>query len=239
MPTVNTMLILAVDASETTAAVGLSDSETLLGEYTINAGLTHSETLLPMIESLLTNAHRKYEEIELFAASVGPGSFTGVRICAATVKGLAFGRERPCLPLSSLEVLAYNYTGIDGIICPVMDARRGQLYNALFRSENGTLTRLCPDRTLTAEELTEEINASEYSIPVYPCGSGCGITKAADRTGALMSPPPLLRQQNGYAACLCAYRNYTLSTEIVRSDKTLSPVYLRPSQAEREKFGIK
>ena len=168
------MKILALDSTAIVASVALCEDEKLLGEYTIANGNTHSETLLPMVESLLGHFEMTTADIDLFAASAGPGSFTGVRIGAATVKGLAFATEKPCLGVSTLEALAYNLIGMDGLICPVMNARRQQVYTALFRAKDGKLERLMPDSALAITALDELLTA--YNEPVMLCGDGYDVT---------------------------------------------------------------
>ena len=147
------MKILAIDSTAIVASVAICDDEKLAALYTVNNGNTHSETLLPMVESALAQSKLTVDDIGLFAVSAGPGSFTGVRIGAATIKGLAFGRDIPCVGVSTLEALAYNLKGSSGIICPVMNARRNQVYNALFRFEGEKLVRLCPDRAIAVKDL--------------------------------------------------------------------------------------
>ncbi len=117
------MKILAIDTTAVAASVALCEDSELLGEYTVRNGNTHSQTILPMVESLLSFFELSVDDIDLFSASAGPGSFTGVRIGAATVKGLAFGTNKPCIGVSTLEALAYNLIGQNGLICPVMHAR--------------------------------------------------------------------------------------------------------------------
>ena len=149
------MKILALDSTAIAASVALCEDGELLGEYTVRNGNTHSQTLLPMVESLLAFFECTADDIDLFAASAGPGSFTGVRIGAATLKGLAFGTNKPCIGVSTLESLAYNLIGQNGLICPVMNARRKQVYTALFRAKNGQMERLMPDSALAITELDE------------------------------------------------------------------------------------
>ena len=151
------MILLALDSTENTATVALTRDRELLGQATLRAGLTHSETLLPLLETLRQGARLTYDDIDAFVTSAGPGSFTGVRIGAATVKGLAFAQNKPCLGVSACEALAYNLIGFDGLAVAVMDARRGQLYNAVFAVENGVLHRLTPDRVIAADALAEAV----------------------------------------------------------------------------------
>ena len=126
------MLILALDSTAQVGSVALCEDEKLIAEYTLNTGHTHSETLLPMVESVLKISGYTVDDVELFVCTAGPGSFTGVRIGAATVKGIAFGKDKPCIGVSTLEALALNGVALDGILCPCMNARRQQVYNALF-----------------------------------------------------------------------------------------------------------
>ena len=134
------MKILSVDSSAQIATVALLEDGALLAEYSLNNGNTHSETLLPMVETILRDYRVSVSDIDLFACSSGPGSFTGVRIGAATVKGLAFAQNKPCIGVSTLEAIAENLSVCRGLICPVMNARRSQVYTALFRSDGKTLT---------------------------------------------------------------------------------------------------
>lgn len=228
------MIILAIDSAETTAAAAVSEDRRLIAQMSVNTGLSHSETILPMIDILLRSARVSYDKIDAFACSVGPGSFTGVRIGVSTIKGLAFGREKPCVELSALEVLAYNFEHIDGIICPCMDARRSQLYNAIFESKNGKITRLTEDRIISASELSDKLK--KYEDPaIYCCGGGYEIIRnAAKDNPNLKETPEILKYQNGTSAAICAY-DKLISGQSIKTDSSISPVYLRPSQAERTK----
>lgn len=225
------MLILALDSTAVAASVALCDGEKLLANYTINLGNTHSETLLPMVEAVLRAANLTADDIDLFAASAGPGSFTGVRIGAATVKGLAFGKDKPCIGVSTLEALAYNLIGFEGIACPVMNARRSQVYTATFRVGGGTLTRLTHDRAISIAELEDELLATD--CPVYLSGDGYAITRDGFTRLVTKDTPAVLIPQNGYSVAMCALRQY--EGGVRTTDIELSPVYLRLSQAERER----
>ena len=229
------MKILALDSTALTATVALCEDEHLIGLYTLNSGSTQSETLLPMVESLMHMIKWDIPDIDLFACAKGPGSFTGVRIGAATIKGLAFGSDKPCLGISTLEALAHQLVGLgngaEAIFCPVMNARRGQVYNALFRVCDGKLTRLCEDRALSITELEEEL--VNHSLPIYLTGDGYDITK---RSMSRLSPeetPELLRYQNAYSVAMVALDTYR--SGVRTTDAELSPSYLRLPQAERER----
>ena len=229
------MKILALDSTALTATVALCEDTRLIGLYTLNSGSTQSETLLPMVESLMKLMGWEIKDIDLFACSRGPGSFTGVRIGAATIKGLAFGTGKPCIGVSTLEALAHTMIGLgvngDSIFCPVMNARRGQVYNALFRLSEGKLIRLCEDRALAITELQQELAA--YSEPIYLNGDGYDITLANLQHPALASTPELLRYQNAYSVAMVALAEYQNGTNT--TDAELSPSYLRLPQAERER----
>ena len=225
------MKILALDSTALVASVALCEDDERLGEITINNGNTHSETLLPMVEFLLKRFDLTPDEIDLFAVSGGPGSFTGVRIGAATVKGLAFGTDKPCVGVSTLEALAYRLRGFDGLICPVMNARRKQVYTALFRATNGQLERLMPDSAIAISELDQRL--SEYEEPVRLVGDGYEITEAL-LTRPILPTPCELRQQSAYAVAQVARKMHESGES--GSDLELSPTYLRLSQAERERL---
>ena len=227
------MKILALDSTAEVASVSVCDDETPLAIFTVKNGNTHSQTLLPMVESALRHSCLSADDVELFAASEGPGSFTGVRIGAATLKGLAFGRSKPCIGVSTLEALAYNLIGFEGIICPVMNARRAQVYNALFRSNGTTLERLCPDRALSISELEAEL-LKMCEKKIYLVGDGYGVTKDGFSSLAITPTPVPLRLQNAYSVAQCALAAFKRGE--AKSDSEISATYLRLSQAERERL---
>ena len=226
------MKILALDSSTTVASVALCEDETLLAEYTLNNGNTHSETLLPMIEAMLAHFGTTVDEIDLFAASTGPGSFTGVRIGTATLKGLAFAKDTPCIGVSTLEALAENAVALGGLVCPVMNARRSQVYTALFRSDGVRLERLMPDSAMSIEELDGIL--SEYGENVAFCGDGYDITVDALKKTKYVHVPEIMRHQCAYSVAVAALRAYERGEAV--SDEALAVTYLRPSQAERERM---
>ena len=169
--------------------------------------------------------------MDLFAVSVGPGSFTGIRIGAATVKGLAFGSGKCCLGVSSLEALAYGLRGQDGLICPVLNARRRQVYTALFRSDGGRITRLTDDEVCPVDGLDERL--AGYAEPVLFVGDASRLATDVVTHAVGTVAAPLLRA----SAAAVAYAAEAAYARGARgSDATLSPVYLRPCQAERERL---
>ena len=228
------MLILALDSTAQVGSVALCQDETLIAEYTINTGNTHSETLLPMVESVLKIAGYTVDDVELFVCTAGPGSFTGVRIGASTIKGMAFGKGKPCVGVSTLEALALNGVALDGILCPSMNARRQQVYNALFDGNGASLSRLCEDRALAITELGEELMRKYPDRPVYLMGDGAKLVYDAlhEAIGSrLILLPERLVHQSGYNTAMAGLRLYRRG--VATTDAELSPVYLRPSQAER------
>ncbi len=226
------MLILALDSTATVASVALCRDAQPIASFTVKNGNTHSETLLPMVEAVLKSAGVSVADIDLFACSAGPGSFTGVRIGTATVKGLAFGQNKSCLGVSTLEALAENLVPFDGIICPVINARRGQVYNALFRYENGTLVRLCEDRALAVTQLAAEL--AERGLPFALCGDGVAEFRRLAPNSAPVSVSALLEDPSAVCVAKVALRR-ALAGES-GTDATLVPVYLRLPQAERERL---
>ena len=157
------MKILAVESSASAASAAVWEDGKLLCEAFTNVGLTHSQTLLPLVEQILSCAQISFSEIGCYAVAVGPGSFTGVRIGVSLVKGLAFSGKVPCVPVSTLEAMARLFTGQRANICCAMDAGCGQVYNALFEVNSGAVTRLCEDRAIAASQLGEELAADGRS----------------------------------------------------------------------------
>ena len=227
------MKILALDSSATVVTVALCEDGRLLAEYTVNNGNTHSETLLPMVESVLAHFSLSAADIDLFAASTGPGSFTGVRIGVSLLKGLCSGKGKPCVGVSTLEALAENLPYENALLCPVMDARRSQVYNALFVRKNGVLTRLTPDRQISLGELEQELKT--YSLPIFLCGDGYALAK--DKLSVpTQETAPLLIPQNAVSVAAVATRIYENAPDADYSEGKLQPIYLRASQAERERL---
>lgn len=228
------MLILAFDSTAKAASVAISDNDRILAEYTVDNGLTQSELLLPMAESLLSSLKLSFSDVDAYAAAVGPGSFTGVRIGASLVKGLAFGRNIPCIEVSTLEALAENLAPLPGLLVPCMDARRGQVYNAVFRIADTELCRQTPDRAISLDELADELK--DCREPIYLSGDGAFLAKRhLEACGIkIADTPPLLINQNAASVARVAYRKY-LRGEWT-SDEKFAPSYLRLPQAERERL---
>ena len=229
------MKILAFDSAAKVASVAVAEDGKILAQYNIDNGLTQSELLLPMAEDMLKSLGLSFSDIDAFAVSVGPGSFTGVRIGVSLVKGLAFGKNLPCIEVSCLEALAENISSLDGILLPCMDARRSQVYNAVFSSDGEHMTRLTEDRAISLAELAEEIK--KYSDRrIYISGDGYRLAREALCLSGL-SPertPELLINENAASVAKIAFRKYALGE--YKSDTEISPTYLRLPQAERERL---
>ena len=223
------MLTLAFESSAKAASVALVRDGSLVSQYSQCSGLTHSRTLLPMAEDLLKNAELTLKDVDLFAVAHGPGSFTGIRIGVSTVKGLAWACDKPCVGVSTLEAMAWHGLAAGGLICPVMDARRSQVYNALFRIQSGAPARLTPDRPISLEELAAQLRQQE-GIP-FLVGDGAGITaRFLEREGLpFRLAPENLLWQSAWGVAMAA-RDKTPG-----DSQSLLPVYLRLSQAERER----
>lgn len=229
------MKILALDSTTRTACAALCEDNCCLAKTTLDAKHTHSETLLPMIAHLCDLTHIPIAEIDAFAVTVGPGSFTGVRIGVATMKGLAFGQGKPCYAISALEALAQNAADLSGFLVPVLDARRSQVYGACFRSTgNGTVQRLTADDLLPIAVLISRL--ATFGEPIRLLGDAAdSVAQAAQAQGISLLPvPSLLRVTDAASVASCAYAKMQ-ACEAPLSDTALAPVYLRPSQAERER----
>lgn len=230
------MKILSFDSTAKVASVAVTEGERVLLQYSIDNGLTQSELLLPMAEAALKALRINFSDIGAYAVTVGPGSFTGVRIGVSLVKGLAFGRNVPCVPVSTLEALAENLRSLSGIIVPCMDARRSQVYTAIFSSDKDDITRLCEDSAISISDLGERLR--EYDgTPIYLVGDGYDIVyKALSDLGLknLSATPELLRLQN--AASIGRVAKRKLESGEFTTDEKLSPIYLRMPQAERERL---
>ena len=225
------MKILAFESSAKAASVALCEDEFLIAQSYQNSGLTHSSTLMPMAQDLLKNCGVALNEVDCLAVSIGPGSFTGLRIGISTVKGLAWGAEKPCVGVSTLEAMAWNLAHMDGIICCAMDARRKQVYNALFRAGNGVPERLTEDRAISMEDLArEQKNFAEQQIFVGDGAELCYNTYGSDYRLA----PPMLRYQNAWGVARAALDSARAGR--LCSGAELEANYLRLSQAERERL---
>lgn len=223
------MLILAIESSAKAASVALMEDGRLISQYSQCSGLTHSRTLLPMVENMLKNTECTVSDVELIAVAHGPGSFTGIRIGVSTVKGLAWAAEKPCVGVSTLGAMAWHGVSAGGIICPVMDARRSEVYNALFEIQNGEPVRLCPDRAISLSRLAEELSAMGAEPFLVGDGAKLSYDYLTEAGVKCRIAPQNLVYQSAWGVGMEALR-----CEPGTADELL-PVYLRLSQAERER----
>ena len=228
------MLILAFETSAKAASVALMDENRLLGESYQNTGMTHSQTLLVMAEDLLKQCGKTPKDITAVAVAEGPGSFTGVRIGVAAAKGFSWGSEIPCYGVSTLEAMAESLAVYSGYVCPVMDARRSQVYNALFRAGGGKLERIAEDRAISLAQLGEELEKLDGPIFLVGDGSELCHRTLAEKVSALVLPSEHRMHQRAVGVAVLAKRQAEAGS--APSGGELIPNYLRLSQAEREKL---
>lgn len=220
------MRILAVDTSAVCASVGVTEDGKILSESSINTGLTHSRTLMPMIDSTLRNGEIDLDSIDYLACSVGPGSFTGIRIGVAAIKGLADGLKKKCIPVSTLEALAYNLQGRCCTAVSVMDARCNQVYCGIFLVDGEEITRLTEDMALKIEELEKLLPDYENIVFV-----GDGARLCHEKLGYEIAPAGQLYQR-GSSVAFAAEKSFSEEKTVTAAE--LMPAYLRLPQAERE-----
>ena len=223
------MLILALESSAKAASVALMQDAELLAQYSQCSGLTHSRTLLPMVEDILKNTDKKLADVDFIAVAHGPGSFTGIRIGVSTVKGLAWASDKKCVGVSTLAAMAWHGAATGGLVCPVMDARRSQVYNALFEIKDGAPERLCRDRAIALSELAAELKG--YDREVLLVGDGARLSfhyLTAEGISCRIAPQNLV-YQSAWGVGMEALRIKPGTAD------DILPVYLRLSQAERER----
>ncbi len=228
------MKILAFETSAKAASVALLHDGVLVAEYYQNCGQTHSKTLMKMAQDLLDNCGCKTEELTAIACASGPGSFTGVRIGVAAAKGMAWAAEKPCVGVSTLEAMAYQAMEFEGLICCAMDARRDQIYNALFLSDGNDLARLCADRAISLEELEKELKNFEMTKITVGDGALLCYNSITQNVSGCVCAPEHLRMQRASGVALAAAKRLLSGEEYDGAE--LVPNYLRLSQAERERL---
>ena len=227
-------MILAFETSAKAAGVALLEGGKLLGESFQNTGLTHSQTLMSMAEDLLVSCGKTAADVTAVAVAAGPGSFTGVRIGVAAAKGFAWGRELPCYGVSTLEAMARNFDAWEGYVVPTMDARREQTYTAIFKAQGGKLTRITEDMAISYEELGEKIKNCEK--PIFLVGDGAVLcyNKLKEAVAGLVLPAEHRLHQRASGVALVAYD--MMEAGLPGDGASLTPNYLRLSQAERERL---
>ena len=228
------MLTLAFETSAKAASVALTENGKLLGESYQNTGLTHSQTLMVMAEDMLKQCGKTMSDVTAVAVAEGPGSFTGVRIGVAAAKGLAWGGQLPCYGVSTLEAMAVSLGVYEGHICACMDARRNQVYNALFLVDNGKIERVSEDRAIALADLKEELE--HIDGPIFLVGDGSALTykTLSGEIDNLILPPEHRMHQRAIGVALLAEAKQAAGE--TGDGNALSPNYLRLSQAERERM---
>ena len=228
------MKVLGIDSSGLVASVAVAEDEILLAEYTVNYKKTHSQTLLPMLNEIAKMTELELSTIDVIAVAAGPGSFTGLRIGSATAKGLGLALKKPLVSVPTVAALAYNLWGSDALICPLMDARRNQVYTGVYRFENGKLITVQEQMAVAVTEIAERLNALDEKViflgdgvPVYR-----EILEETVKVPFSFAPAHMNKQRAGSVA--------VLGMELAKEGKTETaaahqPDYLRLSQAERER----
>ena len=226
------MRILALETSARAVSAAITENGRVLASGYQDTGLTHSRTLMPIVEGLLKNTGMTVQDLDAVAAAVGPGSFTGIRIGVSAAKGLAWAAEKPCIPVSTLEAMAWPLAHLEGSIVCTMDARRQQIYNAAFLADSGALERLREDRALSLEEAAADLAGLDGPMTIVGDGAQMCFDFFTARGIDCRLAPVHLRLQSAAGVALAAWRR---RTETV-SAQELMPVYLRLSQAERERL---
>ena len=228
------MKIVAMDSSGLVASVALIEDDSMIAEYTVNYKKTHSQTLMPMLEDVVRMTELDLKEVDAFAVAAGPGSFTGLRIGSATVKGLGLALDKPVIGVPTVDALSYNLWDSDKLICPIMDARRNQVYTGLYRFENGEHVIVMDQAPMDIAELMDRIN--ELGEPVIFLGDGVPVYRERilelANVQVLFAPAHMARQRAGAVGVLAS--RYFAEGRI-ESAAEHKPEYLRMSQAERER----
>ena len=226
------MKLLAIECSAKPVSAAVIEDGKIISYAFSSINLTHSQTLFPIIENTLSAAKMTFSDIEAIGVATGPGSFTGLRIGIAGAKGLAQPKSLKCAGVSTLLSAAYMFKGRDAVICPVLDARCGQVYNALFKVNGEVIERLCDDRAVMIEDLVKEIKAITDK-KVILCGDAAKavFVAAGESENITLAPAPII-MQNATGVGLCAYDLISKGDFVSAAD--LTPAYLKLPQAERE-----
>ena len=228
------MKILALETSAKSVSAAVTKDGRILASAYQNAGMTHSVTLMPLVDAMLKNADLDKADMDLIAVAAGPGSFTGLRIGVSAAKGLAWALDKPCCGVSTLEAMAENLRHMDATVICAMDARRNQIYNAVFSACNGALERRTPDRAIGLAQLAEELKNDEKEKIIVGDGAKLCYTYLSGNGLPCSMAPEMLRMQNAAGVALAAERMAARGETV--SARDLAPNYLRLSQAERERL---
>ncbi|MBR6479597.1 MAG: tRNA (adenosine(37)-N6)-threonylcarbamoyltransferase complex dimerization subunit type 1 TsaB [Clostridia bacterium] len=226
------MKILAIDCTAGPASVAILEDEKVLAKQFKNEGLTHSQTLVPMIKEVLDTARTELKDIDIFAINSGPGSFTGVRIGVAALKGLTQGDAANCVPVSTLRSMAYNFIDSDATVCAVMDARCNQVYTATFEVKDGKVNRISDDEAILIDELYEKLKSLKKDVVFVGDGAVLCYNILSEKLHCTLAPEDRL-YQNAVSVALCAKDMLDEGVKAITCTDLL-PTYLRVPQAERE-----
>lgn len=227
------MKLLSIECSAKSASCAIADNGKIIASSFVNTTLTHSETLMPMINSALNCSKTDIDDIDVFAISHGPGSFTGIRIGISALKGMAIAKNKACVGVSTLYAITNNFKDRDAVVCATMDARCNQVYAALFRIKNGKITRLCEDKAVKMEELKSDILKLRYKCPIIIAGDGANIFyPLVSSEEKVILADEHLRYQNAVGVAFAGIESFNKG-EFTSPEKLL-PIYLRLPQAERE-----
>ncbi len=229
------MKILGIDSSGLVASVALASDETIVAEFTVNNKQTHSQTLLPMLEQVMKFSGVELEEIDGIAVAAGPGSFTGLRIGASTAKGLGLALDKPLISIPTVEGMAYQLAESDGIICPIMDARRNQVYTGIYEMQGQELKVLHQQFAIDIHELLKEL--MQYNKKVHFLGDGVPVYRSIieeEFSGEFQFVPAHMSRQRAASVAVLGQKYFAEGK--IESAAAHKPVYLRKSQAERERM---
>lgn len=227
----NGLRILAVDSSAKSASVSIYEDGKNLAQFFINTKLTHSQTLMPMVEWIFKATQLDLKDIDVFAVSAGPGSFTGLRIGISAIKGLAFAENKPCVAVSTLKALAYNVSQ-NSVICPVMDARCSQVYTAMFEFDGENYTRILEDEAMLISDLEEKIKKTQKNVILVGDGAQMCYNILKETCENVILAPENLRYQQAFSVAKVASEQFE-NGDFLKGGE-LNPFYLRLPQAERE-----
>lgn len=231
------MKILGIDSSGLVASAAIADEKNIIAEFTVNNKQTHSQTLLPMIEKVVDMSGIELEQIDAIAIAAGPGSFTGLRIGSATAKGIGLALKKPVVSVPTLEGLAYRVSVFDGIICPIMDARRNQVYTGIYKMDKGNLVCLSEQKAVDIHEIMEELE--KYDEKVIFLGDGVEVQRETIekefKKNIVLHPIHLSKQS---AAAVAVLGDIYFNQGKAEDAAEHKPIYLRnPRQREKEKKG--
>lgn len=222
----NVLLILGIDTSGKTASTALYEDGIIIAQNNLYTNRTHSQVILPICKRMMEDANKPLSDVDVFAVSLGPGSYTGLRIGISAVKAMAFALKKDCVGISTLEALAYNMLGYKGVICSIIKARLDLVYTAVFEGDGNTITRLSDDKIITQDEVLA--NISQYDKDVILVGDGADEFYEKYKHDFLYIAPPHLKHQLASSLCLASLKHNAVFPD------DLEASYLQPTKAEKD-----